>query len=247
MMASSEPSRSRAIRGVSVALLLVGGVALVVGSPWFGLLLVGGGLAGLGVRALLSGEQRDIRLPTLDEVSTPSRARLRPIVKLREELIRLSAAHKDNPVVSAMASDMSETVDAIVIRSVQILEAKRKVQSMTSPAVRARAAVADLETRLQRETDPQTRESIEAALTARRAEVQTMSELELTAKRLEANLNEAESALAELRSQVLSAVAQMSGHEAEEEIQPFSEITMRLRRVSATMDESVETVSGKWA
>ena len=237
--------------GLAIAAALLGCslVAYFVGSSlaFAGLAILGVGTA---VFALLPSKNtsHQSQVPKLDDLNTPGKTRLKPVVKLREDIVGLIASHEDNPVISAMAMDTQEEVDSIVVRSCEILDAKKKVQKLASGVFRSRAAVSDLQTKLANENDSEVQKSIESALAARKAELQTLEELELTQKRLEANLDEAESTLAQLKSQILRAVAESSDAKAEEEIDPFSEMTRRLRRLSSTMEESIETVSGKnWA
>ncbi|MGI8924362.1 MAG: hypothetical protein ACR2HJ_10060 [Fimbriimonadales bacterium] len=233
---------------ISAALVAAGIGALFFGwTPLAAALITVGAIAGL-VSAMRPRRSRGVQVPTLEDVSTPSKTRLKPIVKLREEAMRLITNHTDNPVISAMALDTQTEVDAIVVRAVEILEARRQVQKLSSGVFRSRAAVLGLEEKLAEETDPTIRASTEAALTARREELRILEDLELTQKRLNANLDEAESTLAELRSQLIRAVAESGATSAAEELDPFSEMTRRLRRLSSTMEESIEIVSTKnWA
>lgn len=229
--------------------LLIAGsaVALVLGSyAVAGLLLAGGILAGLASMGMRE-EKEPSQIPTLDELSTPSKIRLKPIVKLRQEIKRLMEQHAGNAAIASIQADMELEVDAIVVRAVQILDTKRKVQKMAAPVARARVMVDELEEKARREQDAQARSSIEAALASRREELRILDQLEISKKRLEANLDEAESTLAELRSQIIRAVAESPEQQAREELEPFSEMAERLRNLSTSMEESIETVSTKWA
>jgi hypothetical protein len=70
-----------------------------------------------------------------------------------------------------------------------------------------------------------------------------LEELETETARLDANLDEAEAALAELRSRLLKVVATSSEQLAAEEMDPLPGMTERLHRISTTMEESVGLVS----
>jgi DNA repair exonuclease SbcCD ATPase subunit len=182
-------------------------------------------------------------VPTSNDVSTPSKMRVKPIVKLREQVVNLIETNKSNPVVSAMAFDTLSEVDSIVMRAMDILDAKRRLQRLSAAVYPSRAAVETLENKVLRSTDSTAKMSIEQALNTRREELRILEELEAEAHRLDANLDEAEAALAELRTQLLKVVAASPKQQAMEEMDPLSGMTDRLRRISTTMEESVEMVT----
>jgi DNA repair exonuclease SbcCD ATPase subunit len=169
--------------------------------------------------------------------------RVKPIVKLREQVVNLIETNKSNPVVSAMAFDTLSEVDSIVMRAMDILDAKRRLQRLSAAVYPSRAAVETLENKVLRSTDSTAKMSIEQALNTRREELRILEELEAEAHRLDANLDEAEAALAELRTQLLKVVAASPKQQAMEEMDPLSGMTDRLRRISTTMEESVEMVT----
>src|SRR5687768_15660626 len=78
------------------------GTAALVGAIWFYLAVVA------------RGQRRVPEVPSANDVSTPSKLRVKPIVKLREEVVAMLATHRANPVVSAMAFDTQSEVDSIV-------------------------------------------------------------------------------------------------------------------------------------
>ena len=182
-------------------------------------------------------------VPTSNDVSTPSKMRVKPIVKLREQVVNLIETNKSNPVVSAMTFDTLSEVDSIVMRAMDILDAKRRLQRLSAAVYPSRAAVETLENKVLRSTDSTAKTSIEQALNTRREELRILEELEAEAHRLDANLDEAEAALAELRTQLLKVVAASPEQQAAEEMDPLSGMTDRLRRISTTMEESVEMVT----
>jgi predicted house-cleaning noncanonical NTP pyrophosphatase (MazG superfamily) len=230
---------------ISVAAIAGGIAAMLFGWPSLAVAAVAVGVA-FGIFAVARrGDQPQGSVPSLEDVSTPSKTRLKPIVKLREEIMRLITGHHESPVIAAMALDTQTEVDAIVVRSLEILEAKRKVQKLSSGVYRSRAVVTDLEEKLAGAADPGVRSSMESALTSRRQELRVLEDLELTQRRLDANLDEAESTLAELKSRLLQAVAETGRDSVSEELDPFSEMTSRLKRLSSTMEESIETVSNR--
>lgn len=204
-------------------------------------------LAMAGVIAFFSAwrtPQSDPRgVPTSADVSTPSKLRVKPIVKLREEVLTMIDSHRSNPVISAMAFDTLTEVDSIVLRSMDILEAKRRLQRLAAAVFPSRAAVRALEEKHARTTDPAAKASVEGAIATRREELRILQDLEAQSSRLDANLDEAEAALAELRSRLLKVVASSSEQAAAEEMDPLSGMTERLHRISSTMEESVEMVS----
>jgi hypothetical protein len=228
---------------IASAVLFVGGIALMnfVFPP------VGAAVAVAGVIAFFAGfakkTERSDNVPTSADVSTPSKLRVKPIVKLREEVMTMIETHKANPVVSAMAFDTRNEVDSIVIRSLEILEAKRSLQRLAATVFPSRAAVRALEDKLARSTDVAAKASVEQALNTRREELRILEELEAETARLDANLDEAEAALAELRTQILKVVASSPERRAAEEIDPLSGMTERLKTISSTMEESVEMVT----
>ena len=181
-------------------------------------------------------------VPTSADVSTPSKMRIKPIVKLREEIVAMVESHKTNPVISAMAFDTRMEIDSIVLRAVDILEAKRRIQKLAAQVFPSRAAVKALEDKLGWATGA-AKDSVDQALAKRRNELGILEELEAESNRLDANLDEAEAALAELRSRLLKVVASSSEQAAAEEMDPLSGMTERLHRISSTMEESVEMVS----
>lgn len=234
-------SRGKTI-GFSLALAFIGVGALLLGNPAAGILaLIASG--GLLLYSFAKAKGTGPTVPTSNDVSTPSKMRVKPIVKLREQVLSLIEANKSNPVVSAMAFDTQSEVDSIVLRAMDILDAKRRLQKLSASVYPSRAAVETLENKVLRSTDDTAKVSIEQALNTRREELRILEELEAEAHRLDANLDEAEAALAELRTQLLKVVAASPERQAVEEIDPLSGMTDRLRRISTTMEESVEMVT----
>ncbi|MDQ2986253.1 MAG: hypothetical protein M3R13_05965 [Armatimonadota bacterium] len=216
---------------VSGILPIVLGTATLVGAMWFYLAVVA------------RGQRSGPMVPSANDVSTPSKLRVKPIVKLREEVVAMLASHKTNPVVSAMAFDTQNEVDSIVLRSMEILEAKRRLQKLAASVFPSRAAVKGLEDKFARTSDEAAKASVGQALDTRREELRILEELESESNRLDANLDEAEAALAELRTRLLKVVASSSEQQAAEEMDPLSGMTERLHRISSTMEESVEMVT----
>jgi len=133
-------------------------------------------------------------------------------------------------------------IDSIVLRAVEILEAKRRIQKLAAQVFPSRAAVKALEDKLGWATGA-AKDSVDQALQTRRSELEILEDLEAEGHRLDANLDEAEAALAELRSRLLKVVASSSEQAAAEEMEPLSGMTERLHRISSTMEESVEMVT----
>jgi hypothetical protein len=241
----TESSR-RGLLLIGSALLAIAGLAVLRVGGGLGPILAGTGLAAVGVLSFLSALGKKFtdrnELPNSAEVSTPSKIRIKPIVKLREEIVGMIESHKSNPVVSAMAFDTRLEIDSIVLRAVEILEAKRRVQKLAAQVFPSRAAVKSLEDKLGWATGA-AKDSVGQALQTRKAELQILEELETETARLDANLDEAEAALAELRSRLLKVVATSSEQLAAEEMDPLSGMTERLHRISTTMEESVGLVS----
>lgn len=232
------------------AALLIG-VAAVAGS--FGQSLLAAAIGCIGIVLAVAAiakpprDSAESALPRLEDLNAPSKTRLKPIVKLREGILQLVDQNAHNSTVAAIAGEMQLEVDSIVVRSIEILEAKKKVQKLAAGVFRSRAAVAELQSKLQTETDVEIKQSLESSLQSRSQELAALEQLELMQKRLEANLDEAEAALAELKAQVLRAAASSPEERAREELEPFEKITSRLRSLSDTMEQSIETVSAKWA
>jgi hypothetical protein len=226
----------------SAVLAIVGLFAFSAAGP-----IIGGALLGAaGVLTMLAMKSKPAHtspeIPTAADVSTPSKMRIKPIVKLREEIVGMLDGHKNNPVISAMAFDTRTEIDSIVLRATDILEAKRRIQRLAAQVFPSRAAVRALEDKLGWATGA-AKDSIDQALATRRQELKILEELEAETDRLDANLDEAEAALAELRSRLLKVIASSSEQAAAEEMDPLSGMTERLHRISSTMEESVEMVT----
>jgi len=204
------------------------------------LLAAAGALAFVSLKPKV--DDRRVDVPSSADVSTPSRMRVKPIVKLREEIVSMLESHRANPVISAMSFDTRMEIDSIVLRAVEILEAKRRIQKLAAQVFPSRAAVKALEDKLGWATGA-AKDSVDQALQTRRSELEILEDLEAEGHRLDANLDEAEAALAELRSRLLKVVASSSEQAAAEEMEPLSGMTERLHRISSTMEESVEMVS----
>jgi hypothetical protein len=246
-------AKRRAQKGFLLGLGLLdgvlAGVSFLLGYPLAGWVFVVAGLAAAGIGSVWNQQSTGSGdIPSARDVNTPTKSRLKPIMKLREEIHALLSDHPENPVLSALSMDTQVEVDAIAVRAVDLLEARRRVQKLLGAVYPSRSAADRLQTKLANESDPATKESTAAALAARKEEVKTLESLELMTKRLDANLDEAESTLAELRSQIVSAAAAIAKDGAEEELDPFKQMTERLRRISSTMEESIEVVANKnWA
>ena len=87
------------------------------------------------------------------------------------------------------------------------------------------------------------KDSVDQALQTRRSELGILEDLEAEGHRLDANLDEAEGGVGELRSRLLKVVGSSLEEAAAEEMEPLSGMTERLHRISSTMEESVEMVS----
>jgi len=229
--------------GLSLALACIGVGCLLLGQVVVGVVALSASAAVVLVATKKGGAANPPSVPTANEVSTPSKMRVKPIVKLREQVVALIEANKSNPVVAAMSFDTQNEVDAIVLRAMELLEAKRKLQRLSASVYPSRSAVETLENKVLRSTDASAKVSLEQALNTRREELRILEDIEAETHRLDANLDEAEAALAELRTQLLKVVAASPEQQASEEMDPLSGMTDRLRRISTTMEESVEMVT----
>ena len=237
-------TRRSALGALAIALAAAAGAAYFLASPAIAVLAGIGAAVAAGVAILRTGSQsHGPEVPTANDVSTPSKLRIKPIVKLREEVVAMIEANKANPVISAMAFDTRLEIDSIVLRAVDILEAKRRLQKLAAAVFPSRASVKGLEDKLERTVDEAAKASVQQALTTRREELRILEDLEAESHRLDANLDEAESALAELRTRLLKVIASSSEQQAVEEMDPLSGMTERLHRISSTMEESVEMVT----
>ena len=184
-----------------------------------------------------------IGMPHDSELDTSSRMRLKPMLKLQTEIHDMIESHENSVVISAVSVETLTEVDAVLLRAVELLQARRSVMKLLEGVHRSRSAVAELESKLEREQDERVRASTESALAARREELLNFEQLELAVKRLDANIDEADSTLAELRSQIALIIAQPRADAVEESRPRLSDLTRRLQQLSDTMEESIEAIS----
>ncbi len=237
----------RMIKGpIGIGLLIAAAGFLIAGVPVGAAAAAVAGMVIYGMMVMNEADAQTsglIDVPLLEDMDAASRMRLKPMVKLDREIIGLIETHPENVVLSAMRKEVGEEVAAVLARAAKILQTKRKLQKMLQGVHRARAAVEELEQKLSRAADEKVRTSIEAALSSRREELRNFERLELASNRLEANLDEAESTLAELRSQVALAAARPAAQAEILDEARLPEMTDRLRRLSTTMEESIEAIS----
>jgi hypothetical protein len=221
--------------GGAAASFLLGQLALGVG-------LLSVGVVVFGLMALSNRSSANVPIEDLDNAT---RVRIRPLVVLQRDITRLIESHPENPVVAAMQMDMQAEVEAIVQRSIGILQARNRLIRLGGGQSRAQTELALLTSRAEAAADTESQQSLEAAIAARRQEVANFRELASERMRLEASLEAAESALAELKSRISVAVGKGGTHIAQEEFEPFSELTRRLKTLSGTMEDSMEELNMK--
>ncbi|HWP30682.1 MAG TPA: hypothetical protein VNK96_03010 [Fimbriimonadales bacterium] len=181
---------------------------------------------------------------SIEVLDTNSRMRLRPIEKLHDEILRSLRENSSNPILSALEFDVRTDVEEIFNRSIEILRARRALLKMMAGLPSARNAIKQLEEKMRMSNNEEERKVIENSLKHRQEELQNYEKMEEERKRLEAELDEVESALAELRSRILltSAPTRKEGLSTFEQ-QELSETIQRLQRVSSVMQQSLESLS----
>lgn len=179
-----------------------------------------------------------------EALDTNSRMRLKPIEKLHDEILRLLQENSSNPILSALEFDMRTDVQEIFKRSIEILRARRALLKSMAGLPSARNAIKQLEEKIRTSNNEEERKVIENSLKHRQEELQNYEKMEEERKRLEAELDEVESALAELRSRILltSTPTRKEGLSTFEQ-QDLSEAIQRLQRLSSIMQESLESLS----
>lgn len=178
----------------------------------------------------------------LESLELTTRSRLRPIIRLREEIFEMLDSNQDNFIISAMDLDVRGEVNSVLAHSIETAKQKRQTQKLMNTLYASQFAIDDLKEKLNSATDDEVKQSTQTALNSRLSEKKNYDELETAAKRMDANLDQAESILAELRSKIVMAKASSAESTEDSQKQQLEEMTTRLRTLTKTMEESAEVL-----
>lgn len=216
---------------------LLGGTTAMIGSA----LLIGGGIAFVQFASHRARESNTAL--SLDNVSLASRPQLVPLFKMRSEILALIEENAQNPIIAAMKFDIENELEQTIRHSIELTEAKQVLSKLEAERVRSSQRTESLTQRAEHEADAELKSALQDAVQANHDANKIYQELEDTKKRMEASIIEAESAFATLRSRIaLSVAEQITGDQLTEE--PLTEMTDRLKRISSTMEETVQVLRG---
>lgn len=212
---------------VVLAMALLG---WLVGEPVMGAGL-GAVVGGLGWVMILTQELRRkdpaYALPDPDDMHPYTRTRLKPIRDLRKEIQKQIEQSGKAWLAGSIGQEILSAADELLLRSYELAEARRKVRDLLAPAAQSRKQL--------EQTSPN-----DAVRQALAAEVQNYERLEELGRTLDARLEEAKAAMAELRSRLAVAI----GSSVEDATSPddLRDAVRRTRSVGRAIQEAVETI-----
>ncbi len=179
----------------------------------------------------------------IETLDNSSRIRIRPMTKLRDEIFEIMDSYSHHFVIEAMKLDVKTEVNSLLTHSIELVKQRKQTQSLMNSLYASIFAVQDLQEKLGSASDSEVIESTKAALQARIEEKSRYDDLEVKMNRLEASLDNAESLLAELKSKLVMTAANESNEMDELRKENIEELTMRLKSLSKTMEESSQIFS----
>ncbi|MEM4409932.1 MAG: hypothetical protein QXI19_14445 [Candidatus Caldarchaeum sp.] len=177
------------------------------------------------------------------DLDAPTRGRLRPLYKLSMEIQSLLHSHSTHPVLAVLGEEMMEQVHSVMKQGIEVGCALRRVNKLLQVSGGSSSALTELQAKMEGVDDPVARASLESAIAARQQEMLNYEQLEFIARRLDAYLEQAEGILGELRSRVALVAAKELSPKMVEEETTLPGLAERLKRLSATMKESVEALT----
>ena len=176
----------------------------------------------------------------LESVDQTTRSRLRPIIRLREEIFAILDDSHDDFIISAMDMDVRTEVNSAMTHSIETAKQKRQTQKLMNTLYASQLAVDELREKLKNATDDDIKQSAQTALNSRLSEKKNYDDLEAATKKMDANLDQTEAMLAELRSKIVMAKASNTESNEDSQKQQLEDMTTRLRTLTKTMEESTE-------
>lgn len=209
---------------IAATILMFGGL-VVRNIPVFAI-----GLVGLVAALFLAGNtqtRKNWEATGEQELSHDSRALLRPVRRLHEDLREFVSAHGDSGPIKVLGAEAVREADNILEQSLKLL----RVRDRLKYAARGKSE-AEVELRRMGDGDPN-----DPARVARQLEMQHYGEIESSIPKIETSIGQAVAALSELKARLAVSAASVGQTAADGELE---ETMSRLRALSASFDEAEE-------
>lgn len=213
---------------IAAAVLMFGGL-LFQNVPVFGVGLVGLVAALFFVGTAQTKQSWDATGE--QELTHESRAMLRPVRRLHDELREFVQTHGDSGTVKVLGAEAVREADNILEQSLKLMRLRDRLKH----AARGRS---EAEVELRRLGDVA---ADDPTRVARELEMKHYGEIESSIPKIETSIAQAVAALSELKARLAVSAASVGQTEADGEI---AETMSRLRALSASFDEAEELLEG---
>lgn len=193
--------------------------------------------------ASIGAAQRQRQATGVEDLPHESRALLRPILRLREELREFVGKHSESAALKVIGAEALQEADTIVEHATRLLTLRAQTKKAALGRSLSEQEVAQLEVQLEGATNPAERQALENALAARRAEREHYGPLQDSLRAIDSSLKQAEAALSEMRARLNLAVSDEARFVSGDQ-QDLNDTVARLRSLSASMDEAEELLRG---
>lgn len=193
----------------------------------------------VGNMAILSIKETSKRRADLEleDLSNEDRALLSPIRRLRNEIQGLVESNKQNVSISVVGAEALSEADHILKQSAKTLSLRRQLKRSASSRSQTQKELEALRTDIEKAETQQERNTLQAALEAREAEIGHYRNAGEAIERIDSHLRQAEAALSEMKARLGSVAVGSSEAAGESELE---ETIGRLKSLGASLDESEE-------
>lgn len=173
----------------------------------------------------------------IDTVRPEDRARLRPLIRLHEEIRQVVASNQSSTAIAVVGSEALIEADRITQHVAEMLRMRARVRKPLSESRDPNQSIERLKAELETAQSDMGRQALEAALAARSLEGDHYEQVKAAIDRIDVTITQAEASLAEMKARLSAAAAQMKDEAASEDLR---ESLTRMRSLDTSLDEAEE-------
>lgn len=219
----------------SIASLAVVVVGLVLGQPAVAVI---GAALWIGSVAIQSIKRDGAR--HVSELSPTGRHRLSRLTALREQISAILAEHGTNPTIKVIGGEALVEADSLIGRTGTIIASMDELLKIAKDRRESEAELARLQSKLESATSLPEKDSLRLAIDVRQTEIAHYTDAERGVERAKSMLDEAETALVAIKSQLMAAAV----GQGQDDLDPddLRGMVGRLKSLSSSLEEVEQTM-----
>lgn len=177
----------------------------------------------------------------LESLSAESRAKLRPVKRLSDDIEGILVANQESPTIQIIGGEAKAESERLVGQVAKSLQSRDEFQRLLRGRYDAEKEIASARSRLEFAGESE-KASLNAAIEARTLELDHYAEIEKHLTQIDVGVNQAEAALAEMKARLsLSASGERAASGSGDDLR---ETISRLKNLSSSYDEADQLLKG---